>query len=144
MNMTKAKWKIAIEERISKLSNAALFEELLDAVVPDDYDGDFTQHGSFRNEAAQNEMRYRLEKDGWLGGNKYVDCLREKVDNQRASLDHSVLVRADLNRKINMLVNLSKDFLRFVGADKEKMNGKTPYEAKALAVWNAIEETEKD
>jgi hypothetical protein len=54
--------KISIVERIKGLTNAALVQETIGAASGDDYDGGFTDWGSFEFEQLKVELQWRLRR----------------------------------------------------------------------------------
>lgn len=75
------KWEIEFMERISKLTNRELFDEYVESIQPDDYDGCHTSRGaamcSILGEVVQIRLRVWLE-DKSIPQNKPVcqnsDC----------------------------------------------------------------------
>ena len=62
------KWKVEYLEQISKMSNEEVFEEYNYLVGGDDYDGCFTNEGSWKFDMIDTEFRLRLINIGYLKG----------------------------------------------------------------------------
>lgn len=66
MPRPKAKWKVAIDEKVKAMDNDTLYAETLSAAAPDDYDGYFTSEGEYAYDALRDELRLRLFSAGFL------------------------------------------------------------------------------
>lgn len=64
MKKLKLKWELEFHERVLKMSNAELLEEVLCLAGGDDYDGCFTTRGAREYDILFMELNYRLED--WL------------------------------------------------------------------------------
>lgn len=64
--MEKLKWKNAYLEQISKMTNEEVLDEYSYLVGGDDYDGCFTDRGSWMFDQITIEFRKRLVENGYL------------------------------------------------------------------------------
>ncbi|QQV91441.1 hypothetical protein M1M25_gp100 [Tenacibaculum phage Gundel_1] len=53
-------------KKIKEYSNNELWDKYNEVVIPDDYDGDYTEEGSWELEQTLKEIEYRLRDVGFL------------------------------------------------------------------------------
>ena len=66
--MKNPKWQANERERIQKLTNKELYDEVFDLCVGDDWDGEFTSRGRWTYYRLEEELSNRLS--GWLQGGR--------------------------------------------------------------------------
>jgi hypothetical protein len=59
-------WKQDLLNQIETMSNDILFENMIEAQVPDDYDGCFTHRGAEEANIYLKAVKDRLKLAGWL------------------------------------------------------------------------------
>ena len=62
----RTEWQKTLIADVEKMSNAELFQYLIDAQIPDDYDGAFTDRGYWERQYSEELMREKLAD--WLKG----------------------------------------------------------------------------
>jgi hypothetical protein len=64
--MKLAKWKQEYIDSLRKMTNAELLDEAFQATNPDDYDGEFTEKGSWKADISRLELYERLQTQGFI------------------------------------------------------------------------------